>query len=1516
MIFMELFKKLAKVMISKRTMPNFGLLLLWTICLTACSGKGNMDISNAKPLQTSPVTGNGPNGTVTPSQTTYAPLFSYPPGAVVAHQAGAVIDQTGTSLNNDYDGDGLTNDQETASSMWVADYPRVEASVSTPVTMTIDIQQTQTGTTDSITTNIGSSDYQNNRDFGTENVHRNEMGVRTTQIQNSYSGSNSTSSSSNTSSGSGFNVNAGNTGNGSGASQVAEVPLFGINAGGSSSSSSGSSYSNSSSFSKTVTLFPDVPQVNDLDSDGWSVKASTAATNARQFRSDLAGRNIAINQIGPTAGHVRAALYIKNFSVNMPVHLSNILCTLMFETPTGDLVPMQSFQLKNDDFSPFTLDLYGDSQFGPYVIDLPNLNTIEVQNAIQLGYSPKIYIVNFDMSHVPNSNYQAALPGVIGNNVKIVEENAKGRTALVKIKGPGMREMFRIAAFEFDQVTDPCAPNSAGNFRPGVTLENALIRLNCARANGQLDGVGINFTAGNFIFDLSDVLPNLPTDKSVLVHGIQSLAGLQSNLPCAATEVKTGTDGVQRTVCRVKKISDLTTADLQNYGMWIVFANGKYYSNSDYLKANGNYVQYDASNPISEKVLRGITSIIWAGDNYDLVYVSLQEMIALQRQYGTNPLETNVALNLSTKWDNSLTGSLDVKYQPDKFSVFLGQVANGDQIQLTFKLNSTAQLQYTFGTVAAMQDGSKQYTNPSYNLNNLSTRFNYTDALKFEVNFGTGGNRSDWYDLLDTARLMPCGGAGGGAPNIGIDYVNQTFTICFNPPNTGYNFVSGSTPALMNMYLRPKLLDEYRNTIWPEMLSNVRKFKGQLNIDAPTGASSIQFSNVIGTIDIGDTFIIGTDPTVYTVGATVADTANPQLINITLANSGTLNLSHSQFEVIRANSTPLPNSLVTVNITQNYFSAWNNYLSGLNSFPGNSASTVSSCTGACIFFTGFSGQQSGLFGQTWLPTLSFNQANLDWIGVDLFGNDVYDYNYVDASKYSTFLNSNFANLISVPVQQGQPVSSEKLTMNIVRTEKLPRATGSDFNIASLNFSSINSTRLRAYAYNGKVLYLWFNADASASIMACEQDIATGLMGIPIVVMQNASSQYAAAQYNDKVYILSGVPGPIVTQYAQQLSGVQINSANLNPAIIGSLYIAGGSEYIGRPNLAISSDGSTAIIAYVSSGFNFSLNTISLLAGSYTLGVPVSVPDLTQERLMAFDGNTGVILYRASPNGINFGIYAVPFSLGNQGLTLSGAVVQVASYDSTIVRGQILRLAYQNGKAFIAWDVTDNSNNGAKSGEYTVVDFSNPTNPQISSPQVFASPGSLYLLRDIVNFSGKGLIVWDGNGTQVVPGFYFYARNVSSIDLSGNLPQQNFVLDSQPRYVPFEQNNDAQAVCSGSTCKFVWDNMQPVANPSNPSAIVMTSSINYRELDIVGNTMGSVLRMDQAGVGIAPIVITNIGVPGISEIVSWYVQNPTFFNSNILGVRSNYVNIGPKYGLNNFFTAPLLERKYTVSAKLL
>ncbi len=330
--------------------------------------------------------------------------------------------------------------------------------------MRIEIEDSVTGESEVVDTEISSEDVESTKDKSNEAVHKNEINLRTVQFQDSYNKSVSDSSSRETSV-SKTKIRGGGVSSPFGGGSCSKTN--------STTKTSKFAKSHSSSYGETKTKWKDVLFKNNSNRNGWSLKSNSASRNARNMRSEARNKTTNSYIIKPNAGYVRAALYITNHTVNMPVKVTDILCSFMLESPDGQLLPVQSFRLRNDDYSIFSIELYGETTFGPYVIELSNLNTQEIKDAINRGYNPKIFLIDYKMRHVADSIYRLSLnDSFTGDNLKIIEENAKGRTAGVKILGPGMRDFYRVVAFDTDAVNEnrTTQTEDVTNIKPGVTL--------------------------------------------------------------------------------------------------------------------------------------------------------------------------------------------------------------------------------------------------------------------------------------------------------------------------------------------------------------------------------------------------------------------------------------------------------------------------------------------------------------------------------------------------------------------------------------------------------------------------------------------------------------------------------------------------------------------------------------------------------------------------------------------------------------------------------------------------------------------------------------------------------------------------------------------------------------------------------------------------------------------------------------------------------------------------------------
>lgn len=909
--------------IALRAFPFF-LLSFFLTCLSDWGwGNGDVDLSKATWLVAEnvplvmdrdgiPGRGGGStpggSGTVTPVNE----LFKLKPGTKVSVQAlGGTIDPTGTTIVNDFDGDGILNANETSTNVWVADYPTIEANIVPPITLKIAIQKSSNGQSDEIVSDITTNDMEATTSQGSESVHQNELNLRTVQFQDQYKKEIEGSQTHSTQ----FN-----------ASYEGSIPFASASIKASYGQSMSNSWSARNLEEATTTKWADKPFKNNIDREAKTVKSDSASNKARKYRSEKTSKINETSVVQNDAGYVRAALYITNRSVNMPVKLSNILCSLMFEDAKGNLIPVKSFRLKNDDYSLFEIEVYGDEKFGPYVVELAGLNRVEVEQAISAGYTPKIFIVDYTMTHVADSNYKSSLLNFNGDNLKIVEENAKGRTSLVKVYGPQIRQKYRVAAFDDLNAGNPCTTKTATELAPGVSLKKALERIACS-------GMDVEF--GDYVLDLGDLAPSLGESR-IHLKGIKSLGGVPTSIPCV-DQTFTGSDGVSRSACVQKPVSEWTVEERKTAGVWAIYANGKYNSPTEYWVDGSNIRIFDPGNVRKAQMVKGIDSIIWAGDYYDIVYVSVKDLAKNEEfpPYGATPIGTsgsapiggsidpndpNSYFKLNTSWDLSQLGQYP--YEQDVKSFFVGKVGFGEKVAFTIRLDKTKYLNPNFGT--GESGGSYQYfTNFSYSpivdsLFTNSRRFEFDQVMDFEISLGFGGQRTDWVHIVkdtessNTDKIRKQWIDTSGRPE-------QNFRICLQMPST--SSVVDPENSLVNIYIRPALNSAYRRTIWPLKYTEVKKMRGELAVPSAIGDLTVYLSGVYGNIEPGDSFYVDGDSSPFQVVSSVSTPSSP------LGSYTVVLDSPQRKKSIKTTSVSIPGALyspdVRLIVDNSFVSAWN-----------------------------------------------------------------------------------------------------------------------------------------------------------------------------------------------------------------------------------------------------------------------------------------------------------------------------------------------------------------------------------------------------------------------------------------------------------------------------------------------------------------------------------------------------------------------------------------------------------------
>lgn len=896
------------------------------------------------------------------------PLFSYTAGTWLSMKAiGGAIDPVGTSLAQDFDGDGIRNDLETTSNIWVADYPVIESQVAPPVTMKIEILKTTGSGTSTIDSNLTSDNFESRKNEGSEKYHQDEINLKT--INNGQTTNSSVSETKK-------DLKASAPGGFLSKLLPLPLPLPDLSGG------IGNTTTNTNTTVRQ--LFEDRPFVNNIDRLAMSTKSDSAAKNARDYRREKRQKQDEDFATKSDGGVVRAALYIKNQSNNMPVKLSNILCSLVFETANGSLIPMQSFRLRNDDYSLFEVEVYGNTEFGPYVVELKSLNTVEIENAIAYGYTPKIFIVDYKMTHVQDSNYRSALSSSFsGDNLKIIEENAKGRTALVKVIYPDYREMFRITAFDTKLAaggTNICNAAhidtlSPASVSPGLAMHKFLERLRCS---------GLQVEFGHFIYDFTGT-PYAGKYPKMYSYTVKSVNGREVTAPCSALVSgtgylpETGTYGPVTNVCEIK-MANLTEQQLDAFSVWATFNNGKLYAPDEFAKNNGGaIISFDgvavaacgvANQPCGIPVAKGISSTVWAGDNYDLVLLRMPDFLNLQNAFGRNPIETGATLALNTKWDIAAMG--EYPFDPTTRSVFLGKAGLGDTIELNFNLKDTKLLNPNWGADVDPGTGLA-FNNFQYSPGNSTKKYSVEEAIDFELNLGLGGQAGDWHNLLRSPALT--------VVNKSLDYINQKFTVQVTLPAT---HPYAPPDGLVNLYLRPAPNNAYRNALWPQSYQLVNRFEAKVKTSAALGATSVALEIGNGSLAVGDTLRFVGDSTAYTV---VTENTNGTTRTLTVSPALAAALTVGTKAGVNANLAAPTTRVVfdSISTTDNVFTAYNalvptaRLLTSNASIDPSGTATTLDCAANPQWFTPAKclGHNTNYLITNWLGNAAFGNAFTD-----------------------------------------------------------------------------------------------------------------------------------------------------------------------------------------------------------------------------------------------------------------------------------------------------------------------------------------------------------------------------------------------------------------------------------------------------------------------------------------------------------------------------------------------------------
>ena len=619
------------------------------------------------------------------------PIFGSGPGHdVPVYAVSGYTDGTGQTIATDWDGDGIPNDREIAMGRnpYVTDYPRVTVRTGQPLTM--EIEYKSEGQSKVYEETI---DEENTKTTKTENMDETHY-AKINQKTTPYVVKSAESSGASTANAYGYNfsdelsvdtkVNLG---------LAFDIYSIGTEVGYTQKTtrtenwSFANSYNSSSMSEKTV--FDNVNFVDNMDGSGIELKDAKVMDMQNRYRgSEVSSDTISY---GPNAGRVSAALYFVNESLDMPVRISDVQCTLLLKDPSGRLDALSTFPLQFEDGRPFEAEIGGGEETAPYAVTVTGLNTEKIRQALRNGYVPVVSIFSHEMSLVDDSSYQ---PGI--ENLSQVEEGAKGRTAVIKIVSPDRREMYRVAAFDVN----------GNGMSPGISLKKALFNMFRSPLKGgetwEHDARGDKLTVPRE--GLWWVAGGSGTGKDGRHVYAYSENKAGNEWDYFSTEVKESQDEYGRTVCleTIKRIGNDRDAFgnyiTQKYNPFDKKDNGGYDDNEaltedELLKTkywvvlyNGKFYEGDINDPI------------WAGDRYEIVLFNVQDFMEHFDQMVYTPLQCGELFRLDTRWNALSNGSTELAR-----AKMLGTVNKGDVVRLDVYLKES---RYLFDTVVNEKAGA------------------------------------------------------------------------------------------------------------------------------------------------------------------------------------------------------------------------------------------------------------------------------------------------------------------------------------------------------------------------------------------------------------------------------------------------------------------------------------------------------------------------------------------------------------------------------------------------------------------------------------------------------------------------------------------------------------------------------------------------------------------------------------------------------------------------------------------
>ena len=1471
------------------------LMLSLSMCITSC-GKYNFLGNGGKSLlaETLPYVIIPDDPRNPGNKTKFDDLFNLAPGQFgsVKNYTGG-IDSVGTSITDDFDGDAIPNEYETLNNIWVADYPLIEASIAPPVMMQIEVIEDETQTEETFTSEITSDDLESTVEKGSESVHRNEVNTRTVQFQDTFNNSGSI-----------------NTATSMNMATSANVTIAGSGGGMSLSMGTNVSMAMSKAYGETKNKWKDVPFKDNLGRDSKSLKRAEAEKKSRNLRSEVRSKFTKTTHVKPNAGYVRAALYMKNYSVNMPVKLTNIRCTLMLETPVGELLPVQSFLLREDDYSLFKVDLYGGEMFGPYVIALTGLNTYEIKDAISKGCNPKIFIVGYDMSHVADSNYKTFLTSrFTGDNLAIIEENVKGRTAAIKLVGPGFRHFFRVAAFSaLDSSGHPLPesrtePQSAAvsYMSPGVSLEKALTRISYSGVEMEFADYVLDFTGiGNLQIPID---PNAPTPSyfetpCFHVRSVRSINGKKDTLPIR--QIVTNPDGTKTYI--MKPLNEMNIGEKVKCGLWAVFDQGRYYRHpEDFgknpllngLNAGSTYTYFDEKlgKNVTVPKVQGITGCIWPGDHYDIVYISMKDLLGIpdsvmneligmdntsitledvktqtstmgtdKKPFGYNPIDSaDITMDFNTRWKSENLG--ERPFLPNANAQILGTAIAGDKIKLELQLNKTKYLNPSFGTATTVTGSSSMslYNDFSYDMtmNQAIYPFGIEEALDFEISFCVDGRQGDWMNLVPARSpfIQPYWHSltEENAIEYEWDYLDQNFTVSFTVP---YGIPGVGEDQMVDIYLRTAPNTAYRESVWPLSYGQVKKFRGRVltaYYDNSSARTTITTEYSSGAVAAGDLVHINSDSTTHQV---VSASYSSETKQYTIVVNGEALAQIRDWAVVDLAS-PLTQPEMQLAVDNDFFSSWN---SELPAYPVHMPLLTGNSN------TGFTpvrnlGYQPDYVVGNWLGNNNYaNPAWNKWSDAVSWGNFA-------SQMFYPFLTSDIGYYMGFYSKTLPAVSDFLVGNTIVNTQQNPQIVISG-NIALAVWESNSGSSFDIYARR-------FNATTGAALGTGDFIVNT--------VTANIQEDVKVAVSGDNALIIWKSSDSAQTSIRGRILNVQNQSF-----ITGDIEISTNTlvNYI-RPDVAIS--GNLALVV-CNNTFNNNIigRIINMTSGSMNATITCdSTSGTVSNPKIASYGNRALIVWQLGATA-DYDLRGRIYNFDTDSFSGSDFLVSTTGANAQ----QNAKLKVSGNKALVVWESNDTGldynirgriidmTTGATQASQDFLVSSTTADDQ-SSPSVFIS-------------GDYAMIAWQSKDN--LTDYDIRARKFNLV--TGIFDGNDFRVNTTTA------NNQTT----------------PVLTIAGDSVFVAWKSSNGSDTDI----RGRLLRL-KTGAGLRDDILVSstsannqlnpqMGVCGTMAFIVW--ESNTDIYGTVKSLDYQFTGTSLPHGLSNFFVSPMIERDYTLRVRII